>query len=327
MIGIQVWEARVGSWTDILNELQQRTRFHEQKAASVLDDVRRENLKKLFEYTKRNTIAYYSAFLSKPRIQGAEIVDDDKNALMNCIHNLDRKRGLDLILHTPGGDVAAAESIINYLREMFGNNIRALVPQIAMSSGTMIACSCKSIVMGKQSSIGPIDPQLSGIPADVVVSEFKRAYEEISEDAKKAQVWAPILSRYPPSFVTQCEYAVQWAKNLVEDALKRNMFAEDKDDSRAKEVTESLSSSELNKTHSKHLHYNDCRNIGLNVEMLEDDQQLQDLLLTVHHSYIHTTSNSTCLKIVENHDGRAMVRHAPPASAPQNPSVGFGGPS
>ena len=79
---------------------------------------------------------------------------------MTVIHQLDRDKGLDLILHTPGGDTAATESIVDYLHNMFGNNIRAIVPQLAMSAGTMIACSCKEIIMGLQSSLGPIDPQL-----------------------------------------------------------------------------------------------------------------------------------------------------------------------
>jgi ClpP class serine protease len=39
--------------------------------------------------------------------------------------------------------MAATESIVDYLRKMFGTNIRAIILQIAMSSGTMIACSCK----------------------------------------------------------------------------------------------------------------------------------------------------------------------------------------
>lgn len=73
---------------------------------------------------------------------------------MTVIHQLDRNKGLDLILHTPGGDTAATESIVDYLHNMFGNNIRAIVPQLAMSAGTMIACSCKEIIMGLQSSLG-----------------------------------------------------------------------------------------------------------------------------------------------------------------------------
>jgi hypothetical protein len=35
----------------------------------------------------------------------------------------------------------------------------------------------------------------------------------------------------------------------------------------------------------------DCITIGLNVEKLEDDNEFQDLVLTVHHAYMHTTVN------------------------------------
>ena len=77
---------------------------------------------------------------------------------MSVIHGLDKSKGLDLFLHTPGGDVGATESLIDYLHDSFGGDIRAIIPQIAMSGGTMIACSCKEIIMGKQSSLGPIDP-------------------------------------------------------------------------------------------------------------------------------------------------------------------------
>ncbi|WP_337461520.1 hypothetical protein [Jutongia sp.] len=77
---------------------------------------------------------------------------------MTCIHGMDCSKGLDLVLHTPGDSPAAAEAIVNYLRAKFGNDIRVIVPQLAMSAGTMIACSAKQIIMGKQSSLGPIDP-------------------------------------------------------------------------------------------------------------------------------------------------------------------------
>jgi len=61
---------------------------------------------------------------------------------------------LDLILHTPGGGGTATESIMDYLRKTFGNNIRTDIPQLAMSADTMMALSCRSIVMGKQLSLG-----------------------------------------------------------------------------------------------------------------------------------------------------------------------------
>ena len=46
-------------------------------------------------------------------------------------------RGLDLILHTPGGFPEAAESIVKYLRSKFSTNIRVIVPHLSMSAGTM----------------------------------------------------------------------------------------------------------------------------------------------------------------------------------------------
>ena len=316
----------MGNWNDILTEIQQKTVQAQLEAGGVIDAVRRQHLKNLYNYTQRNLIAYYSGFLSKPKYEGIDIVDDDKNSFMNCIHGMDRSKGLDLILHTPGGNIAAAESLVHYLREMFDQDIRAIVPQIAMSAGTMLACSCKTIIMGKESNLGPIDPHIGGIPADVVVSEFRRAYEEIKVEPAKAQVWSPILSRYSPSFLTQCEYALIWSKSFVRDCLSMNMFSGMEDGlEKAEHAVAQLSNAELNKTHSKHLHYQDIRKIGLSVEMLEDDQTLQNLVLTVHHCMIHTTNMPQVLKIVENQDGRAVVKNA--AMAPPAVSFGFGGPA
>lgn len=98
--------------------------------------------------------------------------DGDKNGLMATIHKMDRAKGLDLVLHIPGGDMAATESLIDHLRSMFGTDIRVIVPQIAMSGGTMIALAAKEIVMGKHSNIGPIDPQFGAIPAHAIKEEF-----------------------------------------------------------------------------------------------------------------------------------------------------------
>ena len=132
------------------------------------------------KYTGRNIIAYYSAFLQKSGIQQTAIDDGDKNAFMQAIYGLDRSKGLDLILHTPGGNLAATESIVEYLKKMFDNNIRAFIPQIAMSAGTMIALSAKEIIMGKQSNLGPIDPQFGGMSCAGIIEEFETACKEVS---------------------------------------------------------------------------------------------------------------------------------------------------
>ena len=129
------------NWGEVLREIQGI------RVDNPLDTTRRKYLAIMHKYTGRNVIAYYSGFLQKPN-GDVSINDNDKNALMQCVYNLDKSKGLDIILHTPGGNTAATESIVEYLRSLFGNDIRAFIPQIAMSAGTMIALSCKEIVMG-----------------------------------------------------------------------------------------------------------------------------------------------------------------------------------
>jgi ClpP class serine protease len=117
-----------------------------------------------------------------------DINDEDKNGFMACCHKIDKKKGLDLFLHTPGGKIGAAESLVNYLKQMFGNDIRAFVPQLAMSAGTMIACSCKEIVMGKHSNLGPFDPFINGLSAAAVLGEIETAHKEMTADNRRAFV-------------------------------------------------------------------------------------------------------------------------------------------
>jgi len=276
----------------------------------AIDVVRRKYLKELSDLTGRNTIAYYSCFLTNPNIEESSIADIDKNGFMSVINKLDRSKGLDLILHTPGGDIAAAESIVEYLRSMFGKNIRAVIPQIAMSAGTMIACSCKSIIMGKQSNIGPIDPHFRGIPASGVLEEFRRAKEEVANDPKSIPIWRIIIEKYHPTFIGNCENAIRWSQGVVTDWLKSNMLESDPNrDSIVAGIVEYLGDPSKTKTHARHIGIKDCERIGLKINRLEEPvegKDLQDAILSVHHAYMVTFFNSQTVKIIENQNAVAL---------------------
>lgn len=235
--------------------------------------------------------------------------DEDKSAFMMAVHGLPKDKGLDLILHTPGGGIAAAESLVDYLRRIFGKDVRAIVPHLAMSAGTMIACSCKSIVLAKHSNLGPIDPQLNGLPAAAVKKEIEKALSEIKADPDAIKVWQYILNKYNPTFIGQCEQAVDWAEAFVKKALTENMLHGDADaDKKSRKIVKALSDIDTNKSHSRHIHIDDCIDLGLVVEKLEDDQKLQDAILTVHHCFMHSFSESGAAKIVENHEGAAFMK-------------------
>lgn len=260
----------------------------------------------LHEKTERNVIVYYSGFLSTPPGLPIEINDMDKNGFMAMCHELNVEDGLDLILHTPGGDVAATESIIDYLNNKFDGDIRAIIPQLAMSGGTMIACSCKEIVMGKQSSLGPVDPQINGVPAHGVISEFERAKKEIEENPARIPLWQPILSKYNPTFIGSCQRAIEWSDEILENSLKNNMFKENPNDASIKSIIDVLGSPKDTKHHNRHLNPNKCKELGLNITFMEDDNEEQDLILSIHHACMSLFNKSNSFKIFANQNDRFL---------------------
>jgi hypothetical protein len=298
------------NWNEILKEVNELVASGR---GDAIDVIRRKYLKSLSDITGRNTIAYYSGFMNNASIEETSISDADKNGFMTVINKLDRGKGLDLLLHTPGGDLAATESLVEYLRSMFGNNIRAIIPQIAMSAGSMIACSCSSIVMGKQSSIGPIDPQMRGIPASGVIEEFKRAKDEIADDPKCIPLWQVIIGKYHPTFIGECEKAIEWSKEIVTKWLKSNMLKDDANcDAIASDIVDYLSDHSEMKAHARHVGIDDCEKIGLKIErleMLNKANDFQDAVLSVHHSYMIMFSLSSVIKAIENQNGAAMLVH------------------
>jgi len=289
------------SWHDILQEISE--------SGSTYDVIRRKYLKKLYEKTGRNIIIYYSGWLQKPGLPGVEVNDNDKNGFMTVIHGLDRSKGLDLIIHTPGGESAATESLIDYLRSIFGTDIRSIIPQLAMSAGTMLACASKEIIMGKHSSLGPIDPQLRGIPAHGIVEEFTRAYNEIRNDQAKIPIWQPILAKYPPAFIGECEKAILWSNEIVSECLKNIMFKDEcETEHKIEDILNKLGDHALTKSHARHLSAEKCKDMGLKIIDLDSDQELQEAVLSVHHACIHTLSSTPAYKIIENHEGVAFIQ-------------------
>lgn len=294
------------NWNQILDETR--------NAGGTQDIFRRRYLKDVYNLTKRNVILYYSGWLQNRSVHNSpelEINEEDKNGFMTVIHKLKRDRGLDLILHTPGGEMAVVESIVGYLRSMFGTNIRAIVPQIAMSGGTVIACACKEIIMGKHSSLGPIDPHFSGISAHGIVEEFNRAKKEVKKDGTTVPIWQQILSRYQPAFIGDCEKAIEWCNELTGNFLQTGMFAETDSSLRVKTVSavvDSLGDHAITKSHSRRLSIDQCREIGLEIVPLEKDPKLQDAVLSLHHACMLTFSTTPALKIIENHLGAAFIK-------------------
>ena len=176
------------SWSDLQDQVnavppEQRGDFIAEKA--------RESTSLIGQRTGRNVLYYASSFLQKPQVPGlfTAINMEDINGFMAGVHGHDFNKGLLLILHTPGGMAEAAQTIVDYLRSKF-TDIHVLVPTYAMSAGTMIALGCNRIIMGRQSQLGPTDPQL-------IVGNRSFSATRSSSSLKKQSGTLPVIPSWP----------------------------------------------------------------------------------------------------------------------------------
>lgn len=291
------------NWSNILSQVQAVS-----NEGAELNSIRRKYLSQISSITGRNVISYYSCWLKTPGAPNSYVNDQDMNAFMNAVHGLNKNKGLDLILHTPGGDLAATESLINYLRTIFYNDIRAIIPQISMSAGTIIALSCREIIMGKQSSLGPIDPQLGGVACQSVLEEFETAVKEVTKNPASAALWQVIFNKFNPTFITACKKSIEWSEKLMDDYIE-SVYGGSFNVESVKDV---FFYSNNSYSHARHIPKDACKKTGLHITDLEDNQDLQEAVLSLHHTYMILFDKFSVSKVVENQIGGCFVQQFDP---------------
>lgn len=285
------------------------------------DIIRRKYLSKLSKYTERDTIIYASAFTSGKPIDklpanAVALTLEDINGFMVATAGLENDK-LDLIIHSPGGSSEAVDQIVQFLRKKY-SNIRAIIPQNAMSAATMLACSCDLILMGNYSAIGPIDPQITlrnqngpfTAPAQLILDEFEQAKKEIVNPAL-IPLWATRLRDYPQGIFNVCEQTISQSKERVEKWLSSYMLSSDTNkENLAKEIASWLGDTKEHKTHGRPIGIDLAKEKGLKVEQLEDDEKLESLVLDVFNATLTTFQVTGCTKFVENHKGKGVFATA-----------------
>ncbi|MGA7165844.1 MAG: ATP-dependent Clp protease proteolytic subunit [Pseudolabrys sp.] len=93
---------------------------------------------------------------------------EDAQTIIAAIKDTPEDMPIDFVIHTPGGLVLAAMQIARAV-EAHKAKVTVYVPVYAMSGGTLIALAADEIVLGEFSVLGPIDPQIAGLPAASIV--------------------------------------------------------------------------------------------------------------------------------------------------------------
>lgn len=181
---------------------------------------------------------------------------NDAEDILEAIRRTPADKPLEFMLHTPGGLVLPALQIARAIKAHPART-SVFVPHYAMSGGTLIALAADEIILSDHAVLGPIDPQIGGLPAASVLRVAQEKPIQNTED------YTLVLADVGAMAITQLQKA---ARELLTGTVSENA---------AISIAEQLSSGRW--THDYPIAYAEAREIGLNVSQ-DMPQEIMDLM-------------------------------------------------
>ena len=258
--------------------------------SKVLDErnqrhsTRRQLFTELEEQIGRPVVTFFTSFRYP-----AAIDDSDVEMLEDSLRTLNLSKGVAIMISSPGGSGLAAERIINLLRSYSDTNeYWAIVPAKAKSAATMICLGASKILMGSVSELGPIDPQVLVQDTRVSVHHFIDKYHELFRAAVAAQgniePYLQQLADYDARVIGHLEAERDLAADIAVKYLQVGMLSgTESEDIKSKMKVFLLP--EHTKTHGRPIYYQEARDCGLEVELVDVHSETWQL---VYELYIRT---------------------------------------
>jgi membrane-bound ClpP family serine protease len=207
----------------------------------------------------------------------------------------------------------ATQSIVDYLRSKF-TKFEVIVPTYAMSAGTMMALASDVIVLGNQSQLGPIDPQLNvngqQHSARAIVEQFEQAQTEIMANPMAAHVWAPIIGSHGPALLQYAQDQLDFSKRMVANWITKYMMASSEDPAgNGERIADYFNNASIHKSHDKRIGIDEALEQGVVVEKLEDNQALQEAVLTLYHVFTIIVEQTSITKLLTSGPDRQWVKN------------------
>jgi hypothetical protein len=210
----------------------------------------------------------------------AGIERDDALGFVDLLYNLEKEKAIDLLLHTHGGDIDAAEKLIVMVQKVAGPaELRVLVPDCAKSAGTLMALGADRVVMSDSSELGPIDPQIhlrdargNLIPHSIqsYLDAYKQHAEALAANPQD-QAARIMLGKFDPATLKMFEGVHRRARTLAEHLLVTGMFRNCPGN--PTKVAGELMDTRRWGSHGQPIGAEDASVIGLHVERLAPDSQ------------------------------------------------------
>jgi hypothetical protein len=157
---------------------------------------------------------------------------------------------IDLMLETNGGVTDATEKLCSLLRQM-APDLRVIVPRRAKSNGTVLTMCGQTVVLGAESELGPIDPNIGAVPAHFVINAPPNTFNAI--DLQLAQT------------------ARQQTTKLARDLLSTGMM-QGRPPAEIDETVSKLASRDVYHSHGSVIDYKEAQALGFNVTFLGDSE-------------------------------------------------------
>ena len=203
---------------------------------------------------------------------------------------LPRRESVAVILDTPGGVVEVVERMVTVMRSRY-EDVTVIVPDRAMSAGTILALSADWIMMDDLSCLGPIDPQIEKdgklVPALSYLNQFERLNEKSEDDELTTAEYALInkldlgdLYQFDQARALSNELLVRWLskykfKNWHQTETKGSKVTDQMKKDRADEIAKLLNNPNRWHSHGRAIDRDTLRNeVNLKIESLEENEKL-----------------------------------------------------
>lgn len=202
--------------------------------------------------------------------RSAMIDRDDVAGFVEMLHNIPPDSNIDLLLHTRGGDVDAAEKLITLVQTLVGaGRLRVIIPDFAKSAGTLMTLGADALLMSDTSELGTIDPQIwttdaEGKEACYSVLSYLDAYAthatalRVNPEDPVAQA---MLRKLDPTTLRNFELIRERARTFAEGQLKRKGRNFSK-------IASDLMDTTRWPSHGQMIPWQDVKDLGLPVEYI-----------------------------------------------------------
>lgn len=264
--------------------------------------LRKETISRIEKITGRPLVCYVSKTHNLHPAIPAYIDDSDLTGFSDLVHSVQTDK-VDIFLISNGGSPEATERIVQLLRKKF-KNIRFIIPSNAFSAATLMCFSGDEIVMDLSATLGPIDPQINGIPARAILRAFETVEKRLKKEGPQGlTAYMPLISKYDLHIFEICKSAQKLSQELAKNWLKTYMLKESGNKGKIEKIVRFFLNYDAHKSHGRSIDRNRAKELGLKVMGIEEISGLEGLVRSLYNQYELWFEVSPFYKVFEDSKG------------------------